>query len=213
MPSLTLAKGAPSPSIPSKISDLAVLPVALPATTAYPHTSTHYLYLRPDAPKDSDEISPDNARSLFIANVPVTSSEREFRAFFKSLNSQALVDAVLFASAEKNHVGLGVTGEVIVQGTKVGVPIGSIKGLGKKRKRGDVGGEDELVRRKLEEMALPGLWGRGVWEGGSSAVVRFVDAATRGVAWKAVSRACKEGRAVKWPVGVDGDEVLGLASE
>jgi ribosomal RNA-processing protein 7 len=213
MPSLLSqsATSAPSP-VPSKITDLAVLAVTFAATTAYPHPSTHYLYIRPDAPKDADELSSDNARSLFVANVPVTSSEREFRAFFKSLNSQALVDSVVFASAEKRAVGLGVTGDVIIQGTKIGVPIGTLRGSGKKRKRG-VLDEDELVRKKLAEMEVPSTWERDVWESGSSAVVRFVDQASRAVAWKAVQKAAKEGRAGKWPALHEVDEELGMARE
>ena len=191
--------------VPQKINDLAVLPVTLPASKAYPHTAQHYLFIRPDAPKDADEISALNARSLFIANVPITASEAEFRALFKTLNSQALVDGVVFASEERKGGRLGVSGEVVVQGTKVGVPIssfGSGKGKGKKRKRGE--DEDEIVKRKLEEMELPNVWGRGVWESGSAAVVRFVDRDAMGVAWRSVLRAVKEGRSLSWPVEGEG---------
>ena len=50
--------------VPQKINDLAVLPVTLPAPKAYPHTAQHYLFIRPDAPKDADEISALNASIL-----------------------------------------------------------------------------------------------------------------------------------------------------
>lgn len=198
-------------AVPSKINDLAVLPVTFAATSAFPHAATHYLYIRPDAPKDADEISLENQRSLFIANVPVTSSEVEFRRLFKNLNSQALVDSVVFASAERHTTKLAVTGDVIIQGTKIGVPISTIRGASqsRKRKRAQVD-EDELVRQKLEEMDVPSTWGRGVWESGSSVVIRFVDPEARAVAWKAVVRASREGKGVRWPAS-DEEGALGLA--
>ena len=196
---------------PQRINDLAVLPVVLPATAAFKHESRRYLYIRPDAPQDAaEEVSAVNARSLFVANVPVAASEEEFRTLFKKgISPLALVEGVSFLDEEKRGVKLGVTGEVVIQGTKVGVPIGSFRGAGgKKRKRGGGGvDEDELVKRKLKEMEVPSTWGRGVWESGSAAVVRFVDRDAMAAAWKGVLRAVKEGKEITWPSSPEG---LGL---
>ncbi|KIW02259.1 hypothetical protein, variant [Verruconis gallopava] len=203
MPSFSQAS-KPESQYPARIGDLTVLPITFAPTSAYPHASTHYLYIRPDAPKDAEEISTDNQRSLFVSNVPVTASESSFRQLFKTLHPQAIIHRAEFASAEKKSARLAVTGEVVVQGTKVGVPIGLLRG--KKRKRGGVD-EDALVKRKLAEMELPPVWGRGVWEGGSSAVLVFVDRDAMSIAWRAVQRVAKEHGKVSWPGAESG---LGL---
>lgn len=194
-------------SVPHKINNLTVLPVTLPSTSAYPSSVAHYLYIRPDAPNDAAEVSPDNHRSLFIANIPIASTESSFRAFFKTLSAAALVDRVEFADEGKRKTRLAVNGDVIVQGTKIGVPIGVLRGKKRKRNGGD---DDELVKRKLENMELPSTWDRGVWESGSAAVVVFVDRAAMTAAWNAAQKVVKHGRRAQW---LDDGEGLGLERE
>ena len=69
-------------SIPKTIGDFTVLPISIPPMPSYPQTTTHHVYTRPHTPKIPTR---DDSRSLFLANVPVDSTEAHFRALFTAL--------------------------------------------------------------------------------------------------------------------------------
>src|SRR5215469_6321784 len=84
-PTTTTMPPKTKPKIPQTIAGLLVLPLSLPPQKVLPNstaTQTHYLYLRPDAPKTPN---PDTPRSLFLANVPVDADESSLRSLFKEL--------------------------------------------------------------------------------------------------------------------------------
>ncbi|KAF4548672.1 Ribosomal RNA-processing protein 7-like protein [Elsinoe fawcettii] len=66
---------------PTSVSDYTVLQLSLPALPSFPHPQTHYLYLRPHAPKDSTA----STTSLFLVNIPIDSTPTHIRALFASL--------------------------------------------------------------------------------------------------------------------------------
>src|SRR6266480_1801566 len=94
MPSKKKAK------MPQTVAGLLVLPLSLhPQKALLPNptaTQTHYLYLRPDAPKIPN---PDTPRSLFVANVPIDADEVSFRSLFKELCG-SIVERVEFEADE-----------------------------------------------------------------------------------------------------------------
>jgi ribosomal RNA-processing protein 7 len=183
--------------IPPKVQDFTVFPIQFPPQPSYPHAATHYLYLRPDSPKTADDRTEDTPRSIFVANIPIDATESSFRRLFKDLCG-ARVERVDFEGELQKPV-LGIGGEAIVQGTQVSVPI-EVK-RGKKRKRGNsaTAAEDEAVKKALAAMELPRTWDQDVWESGSSAVVVFVDQATRDLALKEARRMVKKGGMLEWP--------------
>lgn len=99
--------------------------------------------------------------------------------------------------------------DMVVQGTVVNVPVDV--GRGKKRKRGGADAEEEVVKRTMEEIALPGVWDRRVLKSGGCCVIVFVDESSREGALKECARVKKKGRVVGWP-SVEGEE-LGLQRE
>lgn len=88
-------------------------------------------------------------------------------------------------------------------------------GSGKKRKRGDAGGEENEGGEggnDPEERELPGVWDRVVHRSGGTAVVVFVDRASMEMAVRAVQKLAggkaagkKDGRGVTWGEKVSGD--------
>lgn len=200
-------------SIPSKVQDFTILPLQLPSQSSYQSKTPqqHYLYLRRDAPRPGEEPSADVRRSLFVANWPVDATEGSVRGLFKQICG-GLVERVEFEDDQsRERRGLVIGGEMIVQGTKVSVPVDA-GGRGKKRKRGALGGgEEEVVKRIVEEIALPQIWDRQVLRSGSNGVVVFVDESSRDAALKECARVKRKGRVIEWPT-VEGDE-LGLQRE
>jgi ribosomal RNA-processing protein 7 len=193
-------------SIPSKIQDFTILPLRLSPQPSYPNkNATHYLYLRRDAPRAGEEQNPETKRSLFVANLPIDASEGNIRRLFKELCS-ARVDAVEF-DEDTRRAGLVPGAEMIVQGTLVSVPVEMARGKKRKRGAGNVGAEQEAIRKQMEEMALPQIWDRRVWKSGSSGVVIFVDEVARDSALKECARAHKKGKVVEWAAAVEGEEL------
>jgi ribosomal RNA-processing protein 7 len=191
---------APPSLIPSKVQDFTILPLTLTPQSSYQKPATHYLYLRPDATQSGSEPNPDTPRSLFVANIPITSTEQSFRSLFKKLCG-AIVSRVDFEGEQRRPGLVALSGEAIVQGTTVNVPIEVMRG--KKRKRG----ADEVVKKALEEMELPRIWGRDVWRSGSCATVCFVDQASRDLVLKECRKVAKKAGAVEWKD--DSEEELG----
>lgn len=196
-------------SIPSKVQDFIVLPLHLPPQPLYPSKNAqHYLYLRRDAPKPGDEPTADVKRSLFIANLPIDATEDNLRRLFKDICGVRVerVDFDELIQAGQRR-GLVLGGEMVVQGTLVKADIGE-RGGRKKRKRGGVG-EEEVVKRRMEEIALPSVWERSVLRGGGCCVVVFVDESSKEVALKECGRVKRKGRVVGWSDS-EGEVELGL---
>jgi ribosomal RNA-processing protein 7 len=191
---------APPSLIPAKVQDFTILPLTLPPQPSYQKPATHYLYLRPDAAQPGSEPNPDTSCSVFVANIPIISTEQNFRVLFKRLCG-AIVSRVDFEGEQRRPGLVALSGEAIVQGTSVNVPIEVTRG--KKRKRGG----DEVVKKALEEMELPRIWGGDVWRSGSCATVCFVDQASRDLVLRECRKVAKKGGAVEWRA--DSEDELG----
>lgn len=176
----------PKPRIPVTVNDFLVLPLLLPPTPAYhAHTATHYLYMRPNAPKVPSDSTP---RELFLVNLPTDTTESHLRHLFASQLGGARVESVAFEGARV--------------GKSISAPVAPVQ-QGKKRKRG--------AEAFQEGGDLPETWSRNVLRSGSSAVVTFVDQDSAKLALKEVKRAIKSRAEITWGEGLRDLPDLGSA--
>ncbi|KAI5299746.1 hypothetical protein KEM56_002985, partial [Ascosphaera pollenicola] len=182
---------------PRTIAGYTVLPIQLPSLPSFPEPATHYLYLHPHEPKIP---SADSARSLFLVNVPVTSTEAHFKHLFGSQLFAGRVERVEFHDVNSKNKPKG--------------PGTGLKQQSKKRKRTQSETLDEL-QATLDTITLPSTWDRELHSSGSHAVVVFVDRASMEASLKAAKKAAKSKSAkIVWGEGVEGtDKVEPLGSK
>lgn len=176
--------------IARQVSGFVVLSIQFKSSPCFPETSTHYIYLRPDEPKLPTSQTP---RSLFLVNIPITTTEQHLKRLFDTQLSAGRVDLVHFADSAPTSKALGEN----VQAAK----------NSKKRKRVS-SSELEL---ELQNAALPETWDRTIHPTGTHAVVVFVDRPSMEASLKAARRAAKLGTTILWGDGIE-DKVppLGL---
>lgn len=168
--------------VPTSIGEYTVLPLEIPPLPSFPKPTKHYLYLRANAPKVP---TADTPRGLFLVNVPIDSTEAHLRSLFADQLGGARVEKVEF---EGTRVGKGITAQVA-----------PVKAKSKKRKRGS-----EEAEAPEEIGLLPETWDRDLHRSGSTAVVTFVDQASKDVALKETRRAVKARREIVWGRGLEG---------
>lgn len=175
-----------------EIAGYTILPLHLPATPSFPTPATHFLYLRPHEPRIPD---PDSARSLFLANIPIDTTETHLRHLFGTQLSAGRIEKVSFESAPtKKH-----TNPAISQGNVTKT---------KKRKRVTA---DEL-QDTLDDIDLPSTYDRQLQKSGAHAVVVFVDRPSMEASLKAAVRAGRKGMEIVWGEGIqDRIPSLGLS--
>lgn len=167
----------------STLSEYTTLPVSLPPQPSLKKSSaTHYLYLRPHEPKIP---TPESARSLFLVNIPIATTESHLRFLFGTTLAAGRVEAVEFQDWASGSTGK--KGHVVTAG-------------GKKRKRETI----EDYEAVLVETALPSTWGVSGEEqdagseagrlhaSGSHAIVTFVDRPSMESSLKAAKKAAKK---------------------
>lgn len=167
--------------VPREVSGFFALPVTFPITKAYPINSKHYIYVKPHDPKIPDEDAP---RSLFLANIPVTTSELHLKHLFSTQLSAGRVERVEFSDepAKSSQLTLNVDSKA-----------------GKKRKRVTA----EELEGRLESHALPKTWQNNLHTSGAHAVVIFVDRPSMEASLRAVKKATKGGAEVVWGKGLE----------
>ncbi|KAH7025939.1 meiotic recombination protein DMC1 [Microdochium trichocladiopsis] len=176
-----------------------VLPVAMPPLPAFPVQTTHHVYLRRNTPKIP---SPDDSRSLFLANVPVDSTEAHFRALFASLVGAGRFEGVTFERDRATQHS--TTSHEPAQAARIAAH------LQKKRKR-----EDEERQNLRDAMAaeLPETWARPLHRSGSTAVALLVDEKSVEAVLKAIRKLNKAKKYPLWGEGVKADKVAPLGSQ
>ena len=178
--------------VPLEISHFLILPLTLPTLSSFPSLAKHYAYIQHHKPKIP---SADSPRSLFVANVPIDSTELHFRSLFAEQLGGFRVARVDFEEARgKRRKGAPSAGQSAQRNRK------------RKRAQIDQGREEAL------DTDLPELWGRDLYRSGSNAVVVFLDRPSAEAAMKAVRRAAKKGEEIVWGKGLD-DRLPRLGSE
>ncbi|KAI1370774.1 ribosomal RNA-processing protein 7-domain-containing protein [Hypoxylon crocopeplum] len=178
------------PNLPGGFS---ILPVSIPPLPSFSVEATHYLYLRKSTPKIP---TPDDSRSLFIANIPCDSTDVHFRALFTSLIGAGRFESIAFSGdkiSESSHE-----------------PAQAIRlAAHKKRKR-----IEEEIRNAKDEAAaeLPSTWTRKLYRSGSSAVALLADERSVEQVLKAVKKLRKRKDYPVWGEGVE-DKAPPLGSQ
>ncbi|KAJ3576796.1 hypothetical protein NPX13_g3582 [Xylaria arbuscula] len=169
------------PEASTSSEDFSTLPVSIPPLPSYPVNATHYIYLRRNAPKIA---TPDDSRSLYLANVPTDSTEAHFRALFSSLVGAGRFESIAFEHDRKS--------------TKISHEPAQAERLArhhKKRKR-----EDEELQHQKEEAAaeLPDTWPRELHRSGSSAIIVLADEKSVDLVLRAVNKLKKTKKYPVW---------------
>ncbi|RYC65430.1 hypothetical protein CHU98_g777 [Xylaria longipes] len=173
--------------------EFSTLPISIPPLPSYAVHATHYVYLRRNAPKIA---TPNDSRSLYLANVPTDSTEAHFRALFANLVGAGRFESIAFEQDKK--------------GAKTSHEPAQAERLAKhhkKRKRED----EELQHRKEEAAAeLPDTWTRELHRSGSSAIALLADEKSVDFVLKAVKKLQKSKKYPTWGEGVkDGVPTFG----
>ncbi|KAF4301789.1 hypothetical protein GTA08_BOTSDO09604 [Botryosphaeria dothidea] len=157
---------------PLRAGDYTVLPLTIPGVPSFPQTATHYLYIRPHAPKLPDENTP---RSLFASNLPIDATESSLRTLFAEQLGGAKIQRVDIEGArpKKSERGTAASAKA-----------------GKKRKRG--------ADTSVGDIGLPQTWDAEILGSGSSAVLVFVDKTSAEMAMKEVTRVAKKRAEITW---------------
>lgn len=181
------------PKVPTSISGYTIFPIQLPSLPSFPEGATHYIYLQPHEPRIPE---PHSARSLFLVNVPIDTTETHLRHLFGAQLASGRVEEVEFHNTPKRKANIPTA------------PSSSHPGNKKKRKR--VGAEE--LEEELEKIELPQTWDRKLQSSGAHAVVIFVDVSSMEASLKAVKRAAKKGTEITWGEGIE-DRIPALGPE
>ncbi|EXJ61534.1 hypothetical protein A1O7_01962 [Cladophialophora yegresii CBS 114405] len=169
---------------PREVGGFIALPLRLTKTDAFPHETTHYLYLKPHDPKIPEEAAP---RSLFLVNIPISTTAQSLKDLFTSKLEGGRIERVHFSDTTPHKSQ--------EPGTK-----------SRKRKRKTV----EELEAGLDTYSLPKVFDTEIHGSGASAVVVFVDRPSMELSLKAARRAAKHGTPISWDAGPDVTS-LGLA--
>lgn len=167
------------PKVLREVAGFIALPMSLNATV-YPHNSKHYVYIKQHEPRIADENA---SRSLFLVNIPVSTSEIHIRHLFATQLSAGRVERVEFAEdAPKQSNAL----------------VASVRSS-KKRKRMTA----EEMEAGLDTFTFPETLPGQIHSSGSTAVVVFVDKPSMDMSLKAAKRAIKQRMDLVWGAGLD----------
>ena len=177
------------PSGPATIGDFSVLPVSIPPLPSFPRNAVHYLYVRRNSPKIPTAT---DARSLFLTNVPVDSTEAHLRALFASLVGAGRFESAAFEDERKDAHSKP---DSPIDAAQPAHAARLLQAHGKKRKR-----EDEEAERAREEAAarLPSTWTRPLRKSGSTAVVLLADEKSVEQVIKAIGKVHKTKKYPAW---------------
>lgn len=191
------------PPVPATIGDFSVLPVSIPPLPSFPRNVVHYLYVRRNTPKIPTAT---DARSLFVTNVPVDSTEAHLRALFASLVGTGRFESASFEDERKDTQSQS---PIEAAQPAHAARLLQAHGGGKKRKR-----EDEEAERQREEAAarLPSTWTRPLRRSGGTAVVLLADEKSVEQVLKAVAKLHRTKKYPTWGEGVPEGRVTPLGS-
>ncbi|KAL7622734.1 hypothetical protein AAE478_006412 [Parahypoxylon ruwenzoriense] len=178
--------------------EFSTLPISIPPLPSFPVDAVHYLYLRRNTPKIP---TPNDSRSLFIANIPSDSTDLHFRALFASLVGAGRFENITFELGKKASTSSSHEPAQVLRL--------AAQAAHRKRKRAD-----EELRNLRDEAAaeLPPTWTRQLYRSGSCAVALLSDEKSLELVLKAVKKLKKPKDYPVWGGGV-GDKAPPLGSQ
>lgn len=175
-----------------EIAGFVRLTIQIPATAlSLPHT-LHDIFVKPHEPQSPE---PDSYRSLFLGNVPTTTTDLHIRQLFHESLSAGRVERVEFLDFNLDRP--------LQDDPRSAKP--SV--AGKKRKRST----SHEMNARLDSMRLPEVWQRRLHASGAHAVAIFVDRPSMETSLKAIQIATKLHKEIPWGEALE-DQVspLGL---
>ncbi|ETN37527.1 uncharacterized protein HMPREF1541_07149 [Cyphellophora europaea CBS 101466] len=161
-----------------EVAGFLALPVTLRSSLATSEDAKHYLYLKPHDPKAADE---DAARSLFLVNIPVTTTDAHLRHLFATQLAAGRVEQVHFSDQGSNR------------------PVIAAESRGRKRKRMTA---DE-IEAGLDQHHLPNVYEQDLRQTGATAIVVLVDRPSMELTLKAAKKAVRTGQNIVWGEGIE----------
>lgn len=161
--------------------DFVVLPIEMPLTQAYPHSSLHEIRVRRNNPKVP---TADDSRSLFLKNIPVDSTEAHFRGVFTHLLGAGRYERIIFE--DDRLPALSVDPGLAAR----------VNEFARKRKRDDI--EEEERVREGGAAKLPDVWTRRLQRCSSTAVILLADEKSVQLALKAIAKLQKSRKFPVW---------------
>jgi hypothetical protein len=174
--------------IAKEVAGFVALPLHLPSALDGEETVQHYVYLKPHDPKVADE---DASRSLFLVNIPVTTTEDDLKHLFTTQLQGGRVDHIYFSEDRPGRTAVATT-----------------KGSRSSRKRKRMTAEE--IEGGLDSYSLPEVWSSELHTSGATAIIVFVDRPSMELSLKNAKRAVKTGQKVIWREGLHSAEYLGL---
>ncbi|KAI1455289.1 ribosomal RNA-processing protein 7-domain-containing protein [Annulohypoxylon moriforme] len=178
----------------SSMDDFIPLQISIPPLPLFSAKTTHYVYIRRNAPRIP---TPDDSRSLFLANVPTDSTEFHFRALFSRLVGAGKFETITFTQDKKQSESTHEPAEAIRLAAH------------RKRKRADEESQNERDEAAAE---LPPTWSRQLYRSGSCAIALFADEKSVDLVLKATKKLKKPKDFPVWGEGV-GDKAPPLGSQ
>lgn len=177
-------------NIVQEVAGFIALPIQFKASASFSEPTVHYIYLRPDEPKLP---TVEASRSLFLVNIPVTTTEQHLKHLFAAQLSAGRVERVDFSDSTTT--------------SKPRIETVQPSQNSKKRKRI----APSELNLELENATLPKNWDRTIHPSGSHAVVIFLDRPSMEASLKAAKKAAKLRTTIIWGSGIE-DQVppLGL---
>lgn len=185
----------------STIGDFSILPISFPPTRAFPKAVLHHVYVRRNTPKIP---TPDDDRSLFLANVPADSTEAHFRAVFAALAGAGKFESISFEDDRRKKASASSSLRPAQALRLAQSAYGS-----KKRKRGEAE-EDEEEEDQQAAHTLFETWTRRLYKSGGTAVVLLADERSMSVVLKALGKVHKSKKYPVWGAGVDESAITPL---
>ena len=172
--------------MPITIGDFMVLPVSIPPLPSFPVSAIHHIYLRQNKPRSETDA---DFKTLFLANVPVDSTEAHFRELVNSLIGPGKFLRITF---EEDGKALE-TAVSIEPGEAV-----RLARMSRKRKLDEV--KRDIQDQQISQ--LPSTWSRKLRKSGSTAVVQLADEPSVGLVLKAVAKVHKTRQFPIWGEGL-----------
>lgn len=171
------------PKIPTTVGDFTVLSIILQSKVLNKDVK-HYIYIKAYDPKIPDE---ESTRSLFLVNIPVTTTESQLRHLFTTQLSGGHIETVYFAEQDGSSNSIIATTKSSASASAE--PPGKSQTLGKRKRQSQITIQD--LETTLSTTALPSTFPTQFHATGSTAIITFLDRPSRDLTLRAVRKASK----------------------
>lgn len=190
------------PKAPYEVKNYVALPVTLPSK-AVGKDVKHYIYIKASEPDVPDQDTP---RSLFLVNIPVTTTEAQLRHLFANQLSTGHVEHVHFAGQDG---AVSASSSALIATTNPTVK-GPPTTLGKRKRPAQTIPAE--IETKLSSYNFPSAYPSTFHVTGSAAIAVFLDRTSRDQSLRACRKAAKSSKPLIWSAGLATDKSPSLGA-